>query len=184
MFLRQFLFSVRPSKWSPYWKHSYQNPVDKDEGVPVHAMKACRRSRSIAPLILHLGTKWLCAVKLSSNNCAAAVVRGVIVSPLLAGQTPGLPLFENETQKQICCSQLILNVQETIKLFSLFPEAHNRTVGLTYWNVMGWRLKIRQIWGSHSGNADFFFCGGGWDATPCLQVSCYRRWEGSYWLHL
>jgi hypothetical protein len=68
------LFSARSSKWSPYLKHSYQNSVDKDEVFPVHPLKTCRRSRSKVPLILNLGTRCLCAVKLSSNHCCAATV--------------------------------------------------------------------------------------------------------------
>jgi hypothetical protein len=33
-------------------------PEKKGKGVPVHAMKAHRGSRGIAPLILNFGTRW------------------------------------------------------------------------------------------------------------------------------
>ena len=32
--------------------------IKKGKVIPVHALKACRRSRGIAPPILNLGTRW------------------------------------------------------------------------------------------------------------------------------
>ena len=41
------------------WKSISKTYFRKDEDVPVHVMKATRRSRGIAPRILNLGKRWM-----------------------------------------------------------------------------------------------------------------------------
>jgi hypothetical protein len=40
------------------YKDKKGNKESKGKVAPLHAMKACRGSRSIAPFILNLGVKW------------------------------------------------------------------------------------------------------------------------------
>jgi hypothetical protein len=59
--------TLGPSKWPLSLRFPYRNPVytsrvvwvtNKKLVVPVYVMKAYRRSRGTAPLILNLGTRW------------------------------------------------------------------------------------------------------------------------------